>query len=286
MSLTEAPESPKGRPALHPPELYACDKIAEGVEGLAAVTEEDVARYQEQGYLVVHSAFTEAEVSAAMQGLLHLISGGNPEFDRFDIEEMAKDRWPTLVGEERQYATRKIMDFTPFDSRLLAMAEHPQLRAVLERLIGATPERFQDMALIKPPQIGREKPWHQDLAYFDLPLGTRVVGVWIALDEATIENGCMHVLEGGHREGPRFHFQIRDWQICDTEMLGRKCVAVPLKPGGCLFFDGLLPHGTPHNLSPHRRRALQFHYRPAGVEANASEERKTAFGGEGNGVSC
>lgn len=286
MPQTEATQTRESRPALHPPELYTCDKIAGGVESFAAMTDDDIARYHEQGYLVVHSAFTEAEVGAAMQGLLDLLAGKNPELGWYDVEEMAKDRWPTLTGEERQNAIRKIMDFTRFDDRLLALAEHPQLHAALERLIGATPERFQDMALIKPPQVGREKPWHQDCAYFDLPLGTRVVGVWIALDEATIENGCMHVLEGGHREGPKLHFQLRDWQICDTEMLGRKCVAVPLKPGGCLFFDGMLPHGTPHNLSSQRRRALQFHYRPVGVEATAREERLAVFGGEDNDVSC
>src|SRR5262249_652002 len=134
--------------------------------------------------------------------------------------------------------------------------------------------------------VGREKPWHQDMAYFSLPPGTPVVGVWIALDEATVENGCMHVLAGGHRSGPRPHFQRRDWQICDTEMQDMKAVAVPLPPGGCLFFDGLLPHGTPHNHSPLRRRALQFHYQPANTPTLSREERLALFGGEERGLSC
>jgi phytanoyl-CoA hydroxylase len=271
---------------LHPSELYAATAIATGVQGLDAVTADDVARYGEEGYLVVEAAFSEAEVDAARQGLIDLIAGRNPDFNDFDIEAAARERWPALTGEARQDAVRKIMSFTPYDARLLAIAEHPQLRAVLARLIGATPERFQDMALIKPPQIGREKPWHQDCAYFDLPLDTKVIGVWIALDAATLENGCMHVLAGGHRQGPRLHFQRRDWQICDTEMLGQSCVAVPLQPGGCLFFDGLLPHGTPHNRSLLRRRALQFHYRPAGVALTSREERLAVFGGEGRNVSC
>ena len=53
---------------------------------------------------------------------------------------------------------------------------------VVRRIIGEEPMLFQDMALLKPPRVGREKPWHQDHAYFDLELRTRVVGVWIALD--------------------------------------------------------------------------------------------------------
>jgi hypothetical protein len=96
---------------------------------------------------------------------------------------------------------------------------------------------FQDMALLKPPMLGREKPWHQDHAYFDYPLGTPIVGVWIALDEATVENGCMQFLPGQHRD-PIIHFQRRDWQICDSTILGRESVAAPLKPGGILAVCG------------------------------------------------
>jgi hypothetical protein len=141
------------------------------------------------------------------------------------------------------------------------------LWAVAKKLIGdKEPEMFQDMALVKPPRLGREKPWHQDHAYFDYPLGMPVLGVWIALDAATIENGCMQLLPGRHREGPITHFQRRDWQICDNVIMGTKSVAAPLPPGGLLLFDGLLPHGTPHNSSANRRRALQFHYAPAGSE--------------------
>ena len=158
--------------------------------------------------------------------------------------------------------------------------------ALEQFLGGAKAEMFQDMALIKPPRLGREKPWHQDKAYFEYPLGTPVVGTWIALDEATVANGCMQILPGRHREGPIPHFQRRDWQICDNVILGTKSVAVPLQPGGMLFFDGMLPHGTPHNSSPKRRRALQFHYLPAGTKKCTPEERLKAFGGEGKNVTC
>ena len=150
----------------------------------------------------------------------------------------------------------------------IALAQHPQMIAVLARLIGATPELFQDQALLKPPLIGREKPWHQDNAYFNLPPETAVVGVWIALDEATPENGCMYVIPGWHRAGPVVHFKRRDWQICDTDVAADAAWTVPLKPGGCLIFHGLLHHGTPPSRSPQRRRALQFHYKPAGTRAD------------------
>ena len=106
----------------------------------------------------------------------------------------------------------------------------------------------QDMALIKPPLVGSEKPWHQDQAYFNIPQGQTVVGVWIALDEAVPENGCMYIIPGSHTEGPVIHFKRRDWQICDTTV-AMTAIAVPLKPGGALLFHCLLHHGTPPSRS-------------------------------------
>ncbi len=272
---------------LHPPELYQPAAVADGVEHLADIGPAQVAFYREHGYLVVRQAFTPAEVQAATAGLVDLIMGTRPDFKHVYFEGKAKEILPTLGPEQRQDAVRKLGVFIEFDARLKALSHHPELRRALRPLLGgAEPELFQDMALIKPPRLGREKPWHQDKAYFEYALGTPVVGVWIALDEATVENGCMQLLPGRHKEGPILHFQRRDWQICDQTILGTKSVAVPLKPGGLLLFDGMLPHGTPHNSSPKRRRALQFHYLPAGTPKVPPEERLRHFGGEGKNVSC
>ncbi|HEX6971123.1 MAG TPA: phytanoyl-CoA dioxygenase family protein, partial [Limnochordia bacterium] len=109
---------------------------------------------------------------------------------------------------------------------------------------------------------------------------------WIALDPATAENGCMHVIPGSHRDGPVVHFQRRDWQICDRDVAVGRDTFVELAPGGCLIFDGMIHHGTPPNRSPLRRRALQFHYKPASVQWTSREERLAIFGSEGKDVTC
>lgn len=270
----------------HAPELYLHDAIAEKVDSFDAVTDEHLAFYRQEGYLAVENAFSPEEVTSALDGLIHLIMGGNPEFAGVSFEAKAKEILPTLGPEARQDAVRKLMYFVDYDERLKAVSHSPKLLALVERLIGERPTMFQDMALLKPPRMGREKPWHQDHAYFDFPIGTRVVGAWIALDEATLDNGCMRVQPRKHLEGPQIHFKRRDWQICDTEVMGKRCVAAPLKPGGLLLFDGLLPHGTPANRSPSRRRALQFHYAPESVQKWSTEERLAHFGSEGKDVTC
>jgi phytanoyl-CoA hydroxylase len=276
-----------GEGAEYPARLYQHNGLASGVDGFANVTTEHLDHFGEQGYLVVHNAFSPAAVQAGLDGLLDLIAGKNGAFKGVMYEKKASGvPVKTLPPEQRQDYVRKFMWFVEYEDRLKRMAFDPALIHLVTQLVGEAPAIFQDMALLKPPHIGREKPWHQDHAYFDLPLTTTVVGVWIALDEATTENGCMVIYPSSHRAGPVVHFSRRDWQICDTHARNPALLAVPLKPGGALFFHSLMQHGTPANNSPHRRRAVQFHYAPASAQKGAQEDRLAIFGSEGKDVSC
>lgn len=277
-----------GEAAPYAPNLYHYDHIAtDGIDGFENITDEAITRFDQQGYLVVNNAFTPSEAQAGIAGLLRLLSGEVAEYNGVMYERVAAGvPVEEMAPEQRQDYVRKFMWFEKHDERLHRMAHHPKLLAALERIIDDTPHLFQDMALLKPPHIGREKPWHQDHAYFELPLNARVVGCWIALDEATTENGCMIVIPGSHRQGPVVHFKRRDWQICDTHIKNQGATAVPLKPGGCLLFSSLIHHGTPTNNSGLRRRAVQFHYRPASAPKTSLEERLAIFGEEGKDVTC
>jgi phytanoyl-CoA hydroxylase len=96
----------------------------------------------------------------------------------------------------------------------------------------------------------------------------------------------MHMLRGGHKVGPRPHFQRRDWQLCDTDVETTDRVAVPMRAGDVLFFDGKIPHGTPTNCTNEFRWAVQFHYRPVAATPVDDEARLGHFGSEGRGVTC
>jgi phytanoyl-CoA hydroxylase len=269
------------------PDLYHYDGIANYVDDLDSITDDHIDLFNEQGYLAVKQAFTGAEVNEALVGLLHLLSGEAPDFNGVMYEQAAAGvDVSALSPEEKQDYVRKFMWFVNYDERLHAMAYHPKLLTILERIMHESPVLFQDMALLKPPRIGREKPWHQDHAYFELSLEAKVVGCWIALDEATTENGCMIIIPGSHRQGPVVHFKRRDWQICDTDVKNQGAVAVPLPPGGCLLFSSLIHHGTPTNHSTQRRRAVQYHYRPESAPKTSAEERLAVFGEEGKDVTC
>ena len=265
--------------------LY-CDKHAANLlPCLTDIGSTEIDLFHHQGFIAVERAFAPEAVADALSAIDALIDGAAPDFRGLAFEP-GTGRSDDLPAHERRLRVRKLMKFVDHDARLQALSTDAGLLDVVQRLMfGEAPELFQDMALLKPPG-GSEKPWHQDMAYFNVPVDTTVVGVWIALDEATVENGAMHILPGSHILGPRYHFKRRDWQICDTEVPTGQDVVVPLPPGGALLWHGLTHHGSPENHSGHRRRALQFHYRPDSVLQTTTDERMQHYGGEVRDAQC
>ncbi len=297
----------------HDPDLYAFERLEEGIPAAAAGARAALERYRADGFLMVRGLVADAEVGAARAELEAMALAERPGCTMIWYEgalrerlalDPARDReidcrvdgvgfapgqegdcLPDLVPAVRARFVRKFMGFIDRVPGLTALARHRGMLGVVERLLGARPELFQDMALVKPAN-GREKPWHQDHAYFNLALETPIVGVWLPMAAVTPENGCMHLLAGGHRGGPRAHFKRRDWQICDTDVEAAGRVAVPMAAGDVLFFDGKVPHGTPVNRTEAFRWAVQYHFRPARTLAIDDAMRLAAFGGEGRGVTC
>ncbi|MBB6430138.1 phytanoyl-CoA dioxygenase family protein [Algisphaera agarilytica] len=282
----ETPQIDVHAPQDYPEGLYAATRTAELLPDLSAVDEAALRRFHETGYLAFEKAFDAQTIADAVAAIDDLTRGRNPEFNGIAFESAAGGVDLNELDElARAELVRKLMAFARFDARLDAVMRAPALMDLLRTLIGDEPTCFQEMALLKPPGGGREKPWHQDHAYFDYPAGTRIAGVWIALDEARLDNGCMHLVESTHKEIVP-HFNRRDWQICDSHVMGRPTVAVPLPPGGALVFSGLLMHGTPTNFSEHRRWALQFHYTGQSTQKCDTETRLALFGSEGRDVEC
>jgi len=270
----------------YPETLYAYARTADLLPDLAAIGPAEERLLADQGYLAIERAFDADLVAGALDAIADLVAGRNRQFNDIEWENHeGKVDIGALTPAQRTAFVRKLMDFTQYDPRLERILHDPNLTALLTRLCGEPPQCIQEMALLKPPSGGREKPWHQDRAYFDYPMDKPCYGLWTALDAATADNGCMHIVAGTHHE-PVPHFARRDWQICDTTILGREIIAVELPPGGALLFSGLLMHGTPTNYSLTQRRALQYHYSGASAAPVPTEERLAVFGTEGRDVSC
>ena len=276
-----------------------------------------IARYHTEGFLVFEQALTPEEVQQASDGINQLVHkyafneertehvGGVGTYGKaikngrgmlfksrtsdfhFQVEGTYQARPDRL--DELADNIRKFQSYTkelPIYDYLAH--QHPRLQALLEGVLGAGFRPYSSMALCKPAHGGAEKPWHQDLAYFSVNRFDGVCGVWIALDRATIANGCMHVIPGGHLSGPRRHQWSKvDCEITTDEINPADSVPVELPPGGLMVFHGLLPHETPVNNSGLRRRALQFHYQSAATQIAPQEEYRRKFAGpDGLFIGC
>lgn len=256
--------------------LYRYDHIEmERVATADQVGEEEIRRFWERGYLVIDQLLSGEETTLAAEAVNDIIHGRivGPRL------QFMKKTSELRTDEDREMSMRKLHKFVDFSPALHHAGYHPDALRVLEAIFGEAPRLLEDQAILKPPSVdaGGEKPWHQDMAYGNISQTKMVCGVWIALDEATLENGCMHVIPGTHRDGPIPHYAIRDWQLCDAHVDVASDVAVPLRPGGALFFAGLLHHGTPPNFSTSKRRALQFHYSPESSRKMTPQEFRQAF---------
>ena len=276
-----------------------------------------VARYRDEGFLAFRAALTPQEVREASDGINQLVRkyafneeltehvGGPGTYGKaikngrgmlfksrtsdfhFQVEgtyEARADRLDELADNIRK--------FQSYDKELpiydYLSHQHPRILALVEAVLGEGFRPYSSMALCKPANGGAEKPWHQDLAYFSVNRFDGMCGVWIALDAATVDNGCMHVIPGGHRAGPRRHAWTKvDCEITTDEVNPADAVAIELPPGGLMIFDGLLPHETPVNNSGQRRRALQFHYQSAATQIAPKEEYRSKFAGpDGLFIGC
>ena len=189
--------------------------------------------------------------------------------------------------DEAELKFRKLFNYHREHQTFIDLTQHPRIAGFIAQLIGEEAILKAEMALSKPPLIGSEKPWHQDNAYFNwLPL-YKVATAWIALDDTTIDNGCMHVLPGGHRLGALRHHHTIDCEILPDRIDKGQAVPVPLKAGGIMFFSAMLPHQTPPNRTADRRRALQFQYRGISTHSVSKEEFGTVFAeADGTPASC
>lgn len=271
-----------------------------------------IKQFRSEGYLAFSGVLSPSEVEAARRALRdltrHLVldaatcytpplldAGGNQGGARFARAggpcSMHLEKGFDPAGrtpEEIEMQVRKYWAFSG-ESAAFRNVLRPggRLRTVVDALLGSDPILFQEMALVKPPFVGSEKPWHQDNAYFSVAPLDAILGVWIALDDAGVENGCMHVIPGAHREGAVRHHHGIDCEIDPALLPVERAVPVPVPAGGAMFFYGMLPHETPPNRSPERRRALQFHYRGAGSKVVDEEAYDRLFANAaGEAASC
>ncbi len=156
--------------------------------------------------------------------------------------------------------------------RVWDLLQHPGIVAPVVDLLGPNVVGWGAHFFCKLPGDGKRVDWHQDCSYWPLT-PTKSVTVWLAIDDADLENGCMEVVVGSHTQG-LIEFaesdagagNVLNQTVADPEKYGR-IQATPLQAGQFSIHSDLLLHGSSPNRSSRRRCGLTLRYCPADVTA-------------------
>jgi phytanoyl-CoA hydroxylase len=189
---------------------------------------------------------------------------------RFFFEEEAFDPDGRLKQSKARSINKIGHALHDLDPVFAKVSRSPRIAALAAAVGPAHPLLLQSMYIFKQPHIGGEVGWHQDATFlYTQPVS--VVGLWMALDDATIENGCMTALAGAHRGPLRRRFQsergVMAMRVLDETPWPEDAeVAIEAPRGSVVVLHGLLPHASGPNLSARPRHAYSLHLIDATAE--------------------
>lgn len=219
-----------------------------------------VEEFWETGFLIVADLLDQAEVDLLRQRITWVVEGKATHIrpDQLQVE-------PDVVAGKARTETyadslRKMSHLAFYDAVFQAHAANPKILDVIESLIGPDIKLYQDQIFMKPPKIGSRQRYHQDMPlgfYIDPP---DMVTCWAALDDATVENGCLWMLPGTHKFGTIDKAKWVEYEEMSVAGQLPEEQPVPLKTGSCSFHHGLILHSSRPNLTDKRRRGYATHY--------------------------
>ena len=242
-----------------------------------ALTDEQKREFDENGYVIVRNLLTREEVEAVGHRADQIAVGKiaqpasavqvEPTIQR--KEETAKSKIESI---------RKLSSVARTDPIMHAHATNPKILDILEGLIGPDIKLFDDQLFMKSSAHGSRKNYHQDSNSSTMSqyIPHSLVSCWAALDDATVENGCLWFIPGSHKWG--LIAVEREREIEKQALAGalENEVPIELNAGDCSFHHSLLLHCSRANRSTARRRGYATQYMSA----------KTKFTGEGTPFRC
>ena len=234
------------------------------IEVPSIVSDEQVQSFVENGYLVVPDLMDSNELKELKDDLIAVARGQYPNegIDPASPDDTDEDILQRILCIHQPHYVSPIIE---------KYVRHPKICGILGQIAAAhlpywdgSVKCMQSMYFVKPPQF-QGQAWHQDEIY--IPTRDRsLIGAWIAVDDATVENGCLYVIPGSHRNGylyPQHQHENSDEFDFAPESHGfdeQAGVPVEVKAGTLVFFNGYLLHRSRKNRGQTTRRVLVNHY--------------------------
>ena len=235
------------------------------------VTDSDIETYQQNGFIRFHSFFSPAEmddlraviddaIAAHRDRIVGAEGGGRTSADYERVFNQMVNLWVDSPGARRIAHSRRLAEA----GRRLSQARHVRI--------------YHDHAMVKPAgQESKETNWHQDAPYWPMePVGS--FSAWIAVDDVTVDNGCLHFVPGSHKFGllEPIRLGVAGESIVDKMRQQGHEVAAPapmeMKAGGVTFHDGCNFHYAGPNRTDDPRRAFAIIYIPDHVTFTGGNE--------------
>ncbi len=254
------------------------------------LTQSHIDRYLEHGFVVLPELIDPGQLAELREAALGII--GEFDIDRHRsvfsarageemrdayfyesagrvscfLEQDALDTHGNLTREKHECINKighALHDLTPAFTRF---CRQPLFSELLLGLGCRNPELWQTMYILKPPRVGGEVRWHQDASYL-ISEPAAVIGIWVAIDEATRDNGCLWVQPGGQRSPLREIFARQSpEERCRLRQLSAEpwpsldaAEALEVAAGTVVVFHDHLPHYSSHNHSSRSRQAFAMH---------------------------
>ncbi len=224
------------------------------------MTQEAANFYHENGFLVIEEGCTQEEITELQQEALAICRGDRGEVGGIESSSAAE-------SDDEVMRKTLCIHFPDKCSPLIRQnLGHASITEVLTQVVSPNIKCMQSMLFIK----ASGKPgqaWHQDEVY--IPTRDRsLTGSWIAMDDATVENGCLWVIPGSQKRGILWEMFLHDDRRFDCSAESRgwpwsndQAVPVEVKKGSIVFFNGYLLHRSlPNTAQTGFRRSLVNHY--------------------------
>lgn len=215
--------------------------------GNTDLSQDQIAQFNENGFLVIDDVFTNEEVETLRE------AAASPDI----VKEI----------EARDFENRTVhlLSLAARHPAFLELAKDKRIIDRIKPFIGLDIQLQHSKLTTKPPTKGKGPfAWHQDFAYFP-HTNTDLVAVMIMLDDATPENGCMQMVKGSHKLGLRNHIQdgIFTGGCQESELWSDpdQIAFITPKAGGISIHHCLALHGSEVNQSGKPRRGIVYQYR-------------------------
>ncbi|KAI9547112.1 Phytanoyl-CoA dioxygenase domain-containing protein 1 [Dissostichus eleginoides] len=260
------------------------------------MTDRDVQKYLEEGYVVLDGLLTPQECDELRQRMGDMVeemdvpqhcrttfstnhdeqlkTQGNADYFitsgdkiRFFFEKGVFDDKGDFIVPKQRSLNKVGHALHAYEPLYKKVTHSPKVQGLAKKLGLISPVILQSMFIFKQPRIGGEVTPHQDATFlYTEPLG-RVIGLWIALEDATENNGCLWFIPRSHNSGisrrmvrtPKGSYPMTDFTGREQTYDEQKFLVAPVKKGSVVLIDGEVVHRSAENTSEDTRHVYTFH---------------------------